>query len=381
MGIKPVGIDNATGGFTNSRLLAWLAATFASKSHTHVIGDLPVAASGVSDATKLVRSDDSRLSGGGGSVSDATTTAKGVVQLAGDLGGTAAAPTVPGLAGKAPLASPAFTGTPTGISKAHVGLGNVDNTSDANKPVSTAQAAADALAVPKSLVTAKGDLVAATGNATPARVGVGSNGQVLTADSTQSSGVKWATPFGGGGSAPVMTAALIRASTGYRLPDVADNGDDGTPVADEMGCLITYQPVRMKVKSLLFNQTALASAAAPIQIVLYDAQTGGQVANFGTIDLATGAGLQTLTLGAAVEIPQFAVWAVKLLAASANGGRFRRAVGSVWHCVGNVWDGPTMLPRSYSLQHTGTGPMPATLPTTVSGSSAFPFFAIVPEAA
>ena len=43
---------------------------------------------------------------------------------------------------KAPRASPAFTGTPTGITKAHVGLGNVDNTSDANKPVSTAQAAA-----------------------------------------------------------------------------------------------------------------------------------------------------------------------------------------------------------------------------------------------
>jgi len=36
---------------------------------------------------------------------------------------------------KAPLASPAFTGTPTGITKAHVGLSNVDNTSDANKPV------------------------------------------------------------------------------------------------------------------------------------------------------------------------------------------------------------------------------------------------------
>ncbi len=43
------------------------------------------------------------------------------------------------LAAKAPLASPAFTGTPTGITKSHVGLSNVDNTSDANKPVSTAQ--------------------------------------------------------------------------------------------------------------------------------------------------------------------------------------------------------------------------------------------------
>lgn len=37
------------------------------------------------------------------------------------------------------LDSPTFTGTVSGITKAMVGLGNVDNTSDANKPVSTAQ--------------------------------------------------------------------------------------------------------------------------------------------------------------------------------------------------------------------------------------------------
>jgi hypothetical protein len=40
---------------------------------------------------------------------------------------------------KANLASPTFTGTVGGISKAMVGLGNADNTSDVNKPVSTAQ--------------------------------------------------------------------------------------------------------------------------------------------------------------------------------------------------------------------------------------------------
>ena len=39
---------------------------------------------------------------------------------------------------KANLASPTFTGTVGGVTKSHVGLGNVDNTSDANKPVSTA---------------------------------------------------------------------------------------------------------------------------------------------------------------------------------------------------------------------------------------------------
>ena len=40
---------------------------------------------------------------------------------------------------KAPLASPTFTGTVSGVTKSMVGLGNVDNTTDTAKPVSTAQ--------------------------------------------------------------------------------------------------------------------------------------------------------------------------------------------------------------------------------------------------
>ena len=39
---------------------------------------------------------------------------------------------------KAPLADPTFTGTVSGVTKTHVGLANVDNTTDAGKPVSTA---------------------------------------------------------------------------------------------------------------------------------------------------------------------------------------------------------------------------------------------------
>jgi hypothetical protein len=42
------------------------------------------------------------------------------------------------LGNKAPIASPTFTGTVSGIDKTMVGLGNVNNTTDALKPVSTA---------------------------------------------------------------------------------------------------------------------------------------------------------------------------------------------------------------------------------------------------
>jgi len=58
------------------------------------------------------------------------------------------------LAAKAPLADPTFTGTVSGITKSMVGLGNVDNTSDANKPVSTAQASAIATAKSEAIADA-----------------------------------------------------------------------------------------------------------------------------------------------------------------------------------------------------------------------------------
>lgn len=58
------------------------------------------------------------------------------------------------LSGKT-LAGPAFTGTPTGLTKAHVGLGSVDNTSDVGKPISTAtQTALDAKADAAATTTA-----------------------------------------------------------------------------------------------------------------------------------------------------------------------------------------------------------------------------------
>lgn len=60
--------------------------------------------------------------------------------------GTQAISTVTGLQtaldNKAPIASPTFTGTVSGVTKSMVGLGNVDNTADTAKPVSTAQQAA-----------------------------------------------------------------------------------------------------------------------------------------------------------------------------------------------------------------------------------------------
>ena len=47
---------------------------------------------------------------------------------------------------------------------------------------------------PLTILDAKGDLISATAADTPARLAVGTNDQVLTADSTTATGLKWATP-------------------------------------------------------------------------------------------------------------------------------------------------------------------------------------------
>ena len=66
------------------------------------------------------------------------------------------------LALKAPIASPTFTGLVSGVTKSMVGLGNVDNTSDANKPISTATQTALDLKATQTDLNLKAPLVSPT---------------------------------------------------------------------------------------------------------------------------------------------------------------------------------------------------------------------------
>ena len=54
-------------------------------------------------------------------------------------------------------------------------------------------ATADA-AIPKAIVTAKGDIIGASASGVPDNLAVGTDGQVLTADAASTLGIKWSTP-------------------------------------------------------------------------------------------------------------------------------------------------------------------------------------------
>jgi len=107
-------------------------------------------------------------------VADASTTVKGKIKLAGDLAGTADLPTVPALASKEPTIAAGTTAqyyrgdkTFQTLDKTAVGLSNVDNTSDANKPISSAT---------QTALNAKENV--ANKNAVNGYAGVGSDGKI-----------------------------------------------------------------------------------------------------------------------------------------------------------------------------------------------------------
>lgn len=73
------------------------------------------------------------------------------------------------------------------------------------------------------LLTTKGDIYAATAASTPARLGVGSNNTVLTADSAAATGLKWATPAAGGMTQIASTSLTGSSTTISSIPSTYIN--------------------------------------------------------------------------------------------------------------------------------------------------------------
>ena len=102
--------------------------------------------------------------------------------------------------------------------------------------------------VAKTIVDAKGDLIAATAADTVSRLAIGTNGQVLTADSTAATGIKWATPAGGGGK--LLQVVSATTSTSYT--------NSTTTLTDVTGLTATITPTSATSKILVMISASVS---------------------------------------------------------------------------------------------------------------------------
>lgn len=163
-----------------------------------------------------------------------------------------------------------------------------------------------------ALWDAKGDLAVGSGANAGARLPVGTDGQVLTLDSAQSLGVKWATPAAGGGGGgltnPMTTKGDLiagQAGTAVRLYDNygADSwSSDTLAAAQTTGTRFTPSTGATATAIRWRRPDAVAAGRTPATLSLWDAATGTKIGGCTTISDTGVAGWQESALDSPVAL-------------------------------------------------------------------------------
>lgn len=322
-------------------------------------------------------------------INDASSTTKGIVQLTGDLGGTAASPTVPGLAskidtsqkgvangiasldatGKVPSSQIPATGgavtsvaTRTGdvvLTKSDVGLANVDNTADASKPISTAvQTALNAKADTATTYTmAATDSLLANKVDTSYSYTLDSLSDVTASGATNGQSLVY--NAGTWGPADVGTGGTVVDATSTTKGVLQLTGDlSGTAAS----------PSVVKINGVTISGTP-TSGQVPVA-------SSGTAASWGAVNDASAVKLAGSTMTGKLVVPTFQVTGGtpatgNVLTSDASGN-------ATWQAVTATASGPNIVTKTtaysaaagdYVIADTTTAGFNVTLPTAAAAGS------------
>jgi hypothetical protein len=201
-----------------------------------------------------------------GATPDATTSAKGKIQLAGDLGGTAAAPTVPGLALKAPIASPTFTGTPAApTAAAGTNTTQVATTAFvATANATNANLTGDVTSVGNATTLSNSGVTAATyGSATSVPViTVDAKGRVTSVTNTNITATAYSgtLPIANGGTGATTLTGLVKGN-GTSAMTVATAGTDYLAPNGSAASLTNFPTLNQNTTGTAANITATTNSS------------------------------------------------------------------------------------------------------------------------
>jgi len=105
----------------------------------------------------------------------------------------------------------------------------------------------DANAIQNAIIDAKGDLIVGSAADTPARLAVGTNDYVLTADSSATNGVKWAAA-GGGGLTLISTATVSYGSSAVSFTSIPQTYKNLIFVFIDLTCTNSTTPQTFKMR-------------------------------------------------------------------------------------------------------------------------------------
>jgi hypothetical protein len=183
----------------------------------------------------------------------------------------------------------------------------------------------DTNAIQNTIVDAKGDLISATAADTPARLAVGTNGQVLTADSTASTGIKWATLSTTfvGCSLKKVAAQTTSAATYTVITFTAEDFDTNNFHDNSTNTGRITIPAGYAGKYLITGQLSTTNGdITHTSAILLNGSRYNTLASFKSAESGAGGSVQTLimnlSVGDYVEIAQYSGTGVQVNGTAQN---------------------------------------------------------------